>query len=414
MKFRLAAVKHLQKISINDYSLNIISSTGWLALFACAIALVSVFFWSLFGQINTQVMGKAIILVHNGKIFNVVAPVDNSKVLEVKATIGKACQKDDILVELEHNELATQIGVSEIYIKQLNEEYVRLQTQSNQDLSDLQIILNEKENLFNKIVVIEKTSINFLEDLASKQNEMMVKGLANRLEYSRVLLDLTNSKAALENSYNQLLEIKLQLNNKKILWQERLRDLQLSIQNEQYKLNSLKEKYHTSKKLKSPIDGVVISVQSSTGEIINSGQSIVNIATLGEGLDAIAYFLPEKGKKIKKGMKALVSPSNIKPEEHGSLIGEVIEVATFPTNNKEMMSILKNENLVKALAQDQAPIMVYIRIQEDKNNFSGFKWSSSKGPNEKITPGTLAEVKVIVKKQKPITLLIPSIKKLFM
>lgn len=414
MKFRDKAIEYAKTLSTNDYSLNITNNSGWLTLFACFILMAAVFLWSILGEVSTQVTGKGIILAENGKIFDVVSPTDNSKIIAIKYPIGKLVKTGDILVELEQTELASQISVSTNYINQLKEEYDTLKAQEKDDIVELVKIIDEKDNILKEIIGIETSAMKFLEDLEVKQSDMLKKGITNRLEYSKTLIDLTNTKSTLQNSFNQLLETKIQLNNRKLSWVERLRNLKLSIQNEEFKLNGLKERYKLSKQLTSPINGIVIGVQSSFGEILDSGRSIITLATMGEGLDVIAYFSPEKGKKIKPGMKTLISPVNIKPEEYGSLIGEVFEVAAFSTNHNEMMSILKNESLVKNLAQDQAPIMVYIRIKSDKKSYSGFKWSNSEGPSEHITPGTLSEVKITVKKQKPITLLIPTLKKVFM
>jgi len=43
---------------------------------------------------------------------------------------------------------------------------------------------------------------------------------------------------------------------------------------------------------------------------------------------------------------------------------------------------------------------------------SGFRWSSSRGPDTIIGPGTLCSAQIVTRKQKPITLVFPFLKKL--
>jgi len=49
-------------------------------------------------------------------------------------------------------------------------------------------------------------------------------------------------------------------------------------------------------------------------------------------------------------------------------------------------------------------IYAIVALDKDQASYSGFKWTSRKGPKVKITSGTLAEVSVVVKKESPIEL----------
>ena len=46
------------------------------------------------------------------------------------------------------------------------------------------------------------------------------------------------------------------------------------------------------------------------------------------------------------------------------------------------------------------------------DNRSGFEWWSGKGPPYRITAGTVATVDVVVERVRPITLVIPALRKL--
>ena len=110
-------------------------------------------------------------------------------------------------------------------------------------------------------------------------------------------------------------------------------------------------------------------------------------------------------------MNALISPSTFKREEFGSIKGEVETVSQFPTTKKAMMAVLQNEHLVEFLAKKGPPITVRIRLKEDPETFSHFAWSSSDGPRQQVTPGSLAVARITVREQSPVSLIIPALKK---
>jgi HlyD family secretion protein len=162
----------------------------------------------------------------------------------------------------------------------------------------------------------------------------------------------------------------------------------------------------------SPADGVVIGLQTAIGSLVKGGSPVVSIASLGEGMDVIAFVPAQEGKRIKPGMQALISPSTFKREEFGSIKGEVETVSQFPTSKKAMMAVLQNEHLVEFLAKKGPPITVRIRLLEDPGSFSRFAWSYSKGPQHHVTPGSLADARITVREQRPVSLIIPALRKI--
>ena len=55
---------------------------------------------------------------------------------------------------------------------------------------------------------------------------------------------------------------------------------------------------------------------------------------------------------------------------------------------------------------------VDVAMEPANDTPSGFRWSSSHGPETQITPGTLCSAQIITRTQKPITLVFPFLKKL--
>ena len=59
------------------------------------------------------------------------------------------------------------------------------------------------------------------------------------------------------------------------------------------------------------------------------------------------------------------------------------------------------------MGEEGGKIGAFAKLQLDPKTFSGYKWSSSKGPHLNISPGTTTTVKVTVEERKPITFILP-------
>jgi HlyD family secretion protein len=109
-------------------------------------------------------------------------------------------------------------------------------------------------------------------------------------------------------------------------------------------------------------------------------------------------------------MRVRVSPSTVKREEYGSLLGRVVWAAEFPSTSRGMVRVLGNEALVERLMKEGPPIQVNVALDRDPSTPTGYRWSSSTGPSVEISSGTLASGSVIVRQERPIHLVIPKVR----
>jgi HlyD family secretion protein len=105
-----------------------------------------------------------------------------------------------------------------------------------------------------------------------------------------------------------------------------------------------------------------------------------------------------------------ISPTNVKREEFGFLKGNVRFVADYPATPAALMRNCENESLVKSLTSDGTITEVRVTLLRDVATPSGFRWSSAKGPAIRITPGTLAGIRIVTRQQTPISLVLPFLK----
>jgi len=161
----------------------------------------------------------------------------------------------------------------------------------------------------------------------------------------------------------------------------------------------------------SPHDGRVLELMVDRGDVVSPGSSILSLEIVSEELMAVLFVQAASGKKVKPGMRARISPSTVKREEHGYMLGEVTWVAEFPSTSRGMERLLANEDLVSRLLEEGPPIRIDVKLIRDPGNPSGYAWSSITGPEIEISSGTMAEGSVIIREDRPISLLMPRVRK---
>ncbi|MEC9374216.1 MAG: NHLP bacteriocin system secretion protein, partial [Planctomycetota bacterium] len=163
--------------------------------------------------------------------------------------------------------------------------------------------------------------------------------------------------------------------------------------------------------VRSPFDGVVVELRAATQTALNVGDPVMLLQPLDEAdstLEAILYVSATTGKRIRRGMDALISPSTVNREEHGSLVGEVSYISDVPTSRSAMMAVLSDHDLVEQLTREVGvPLEMRVRLRRDERTPSGYEWTSALGPPRPISAGTLCQAEVTVRKQRPIALVIP-------
>ena len=157
----------------------------------------------------------------------------------------------------------------------------------------------------------------------------------------------------------------------------------------------------------SAVNGQVVEVKAAKGDFIRAGTSFVSIKTGEERgkLAAVLYVSAEEGKKLNPGMELHIAPSTVRSEEYGFLVGKITAVSEYPVTSEKMQQVLGSKELVQKFSKDYngAPIEVRAELIPDKTP-SGYLWTSLTGPSQGIFGGTVCSASVVVKRQRPITM----------
>jgi biotin carboxyl carrier protein len=159
--------------------------------------------------------------------------------------------------------------------------------------------------------------------------------------------------------------------------------------------------------------GRVLEVLVQEGSVIERGSLILTIEPLLTAhLEGLIYMPVADGHKVKPGMRVEFAPSTVKKNEFGYVLGSVTSVSRFPSSHQAIMRLLENEELVRSLTRDSPCLQISAQLIPDESTISGYKWSSSKGPPLELASGIPCKARVTVREQRPIRLVVPTIRDL--
>lgn len=155
-------------------------------------------------------------------------------------------------------------------------------------------------------------------------------------------------------------------------------------------------------------------VASVQGQIVSPGTPIATVQAEEPGakLVGLTLFSVGEGQKIRKGMKVQITPTTVERERFGGIVATVTHVSAFPVTKKGAISEIGNAEVVQSLIAKEPQIQVWAELQPDISTFSTYKWSSSKGPQMKVSSGTTASVRVTTEERAPIDFVFPFLKSL--
>ena len=408
MIFRKVALERLSSPEQLDQLLQVTNPRGWLALGALGALLLASLTWAIFGSIPTDAGGEGILL-RQGGVTSLVA-AEQGQVEELLVSVGDVIAKGQVVARVRQQELLRQIQDSRDRLADVRSEYNDLLRYAGEQgrLRDRDLA-QQRANLEQSIRALEK-EVELARDQVAAQRDLLKDGLVTKQTFLASEQHLNEAQARLAAARLDLngLELKRldaaqQVGQQLETRQAQIRDLELELRERQARLAE-------SARVVSPHDGRVLEVLADRGDVVTPGTPILNLEVTSKDLMAVLFIPASAGKRVQPGMRVRVSPSTVKREEYGSMLGKVVWAAEFPSTQKGMTRVLGNEALVAKLMEEGPPIQVNVALDRDASTPTGYRWSSSTGPSLSISSGTLANGAVVVREERPIRLILPKVR----
>lgn len=408
MIFRKVALERLSSPEQLDQLVQVTDPRGWLALTGLGALLLAALGWGIWGSIPSEAQGEGILL-RQGGVSDLVSAA-NGQVTEVLVSVGDVIEKGQPVARIRQDALARQIQDNRAKLAALQGEYAALQRSADeQKRLRARDLAQQQADLERSIAAAEK-DVALLRERVDAEKSLLDDGLITKQAFLTTQQSLNTKRDDLAKQRLELnglelkrLEADQQLVQQLETRQAALRDLELQIR-------ELSAQLGENVNVLSPFSGRVLEVLADRGSVVTPGTPVLSVEVLSEDLMAVLFVPASAGKKVQKGMVVQVSPSTVKREEYGSMLGRVVWVAEFPSSARGMTRLLGNEALVTKLMTEGPPIQVNVALIRDPATPTGYRWSSSRGPSLKISSGTLASGGVVVKEDRPIALVIPTLR----
>lgn len=408
MIFRKVALERLSSPEQLDQLVRVTDPRGWLALVGLGALVVAGLGWGIWGEIPTEARGEGILL-RQGGVSDLVSAAAG-QVEEVLVEVGDVLEKGQPVARIRQDALTRQIEDGRARLAAESRELETLERSADeQKRLRARDLAQQRADLERTLATLESDLALLRERLAAEQ-ALLDDGLITKQTFLTTQQalntkqdDLAARRLALAGLELKQLEADRQLDQQLEVRRGTRRDLELEV-------GELEAQLEETVRVVSPFAGRVLEVLADRGDVVSPGTVMLSVEVLSEDLMAVLFVPASEGKAVVAGMAVRVSPSNVRREEYGSMLGQVVWVSEFPSTARGMTRLLGNEALVTKLMEQGPPIQVNVALTKDAATVSGYRWSSSRGPSLEISSGTLASGDVVVKSERPLALVVPTLR----
>jgi HlyD family secretion protein len=406
--FRQVSLERLSSPEQLDLVLRVTDPRTWIGLGAIFLLLVTAVIWGFKGSITTTSQGQGVI-VRSGGVLNVVS-VGSGVVLELKVRNGDRIKPNEVVARIAQPVMMERVrSLREALAQAIQEREHTLQRRLNSSKLQLEALQRQRSNTEVQIEELNEQARITTEEAAADE-QLAGKGLITKQQALATRQKLIGINDQIANLKAQIKQIDAQQFTTESAPQEDDTQMRDRIASSQRELTGVEKELSLAENVVSSYGGQVLELKTSPGTTVGAGEPILSIQPDVQNLELIAYLPSAQAKDTKIGMEVQISPATIKREEYGFMEGEIEYVADYPATPAALMRNFANEILAKTLSATGAVTEVRAALKADTRTPSGYKWSTSWGPDLILSSGTICTVTVVTKRQRPIGLLFPYIK----
>jgi HlyD family secretion protein len=472
--FREQALEQANSPEQLDRLVQVTGPRRWLSLAAFGLLVSCGAAWSVVAKIPITVTGKGVLIYPS----NVATVQSNTtgQLLSVKVKAGDPVKKGQIIAFIDQSELRQELQQAKAKLTDLQRqsqdaEFVRVQrerfaqTATDQQRATLQqslqtvrsmtpilqdkglaSIQRERQALQQQLQTLRDTlptyqqrwearrqigaegAISKDQVLQAQQEYQNFQTQINQVETQLKQLDAKEAAAqqqTLENA-NQVNDLQAKLAN---LTAEKVKqseqdfsadtNRQKEIQETQRTIAQLEGQLQRNSTILSPYDGKFLEVVAKPGQRIESGAGIgtVSVGDQPAQLVNIVFLEPAEGKKVTPGMAVQTTPTTVKREEYGGILGTVKDVSSLSVTQAGAASLVGHPDMLKGVMAEGSQIAISTHLNCAHHASLGsdcaqYEWSGSQGPPQKLTPGTTTTTRITIAERAPITYVLPFLKNL--
>ena len=410
--FRKTSISRLSSPEQLDQLLELTSARSWIGLSAYGCLLGLALLWGAYGEIQTRVHGTGV-LIQTGGVLSVVASA-GGRVVNVPIRPGDVLEEGQVVARVEHPDLAETLKLARERARDLRKRETEASALAARMAQARRELAGQRRASAQAELTSTRERAAWLEARVASQERLLKDGIVTQAAVQATRRELQIALEQAERLSAEHEHIQTEALAEESARAQTAMQLRFEADEATREVERLEVQYERAIEVRSPYAGRVLEVVVNAGSLVGAGGVVARLDRPRDeagSLEAVLYVPAEDGKRLKPGMKAQVSPSTFKREEYGTITATVTAVSEFPATREAMMQTLANANLVEVLSGSGAPYQVYARLDHDPATPSGFAWSSSRGPNARVESGTVSTASVSVETQRPLSLVLPTLRK---
>ncbi len=409
---REPALKGINSSEQFDQRIRVIPPATRLLAVSAAIVCLAALVWAVFGEIPTRVMGRGVVLSAQEGNFSIAA-IAAGPVVEVLVKPGDRVVAGQPIAIVEQKLLLTQIENALAELERLEANLALLKA-----ANAAQIASSDEAALRQLAAIDEQVAANEvrrgrLQELVAAYSSLRSRGMISQSEfiarqeqYDLTALDLANARA-------RKVEVELAAATKRDNVADIERQKQAEIDLKKAGVDRLRVEMEVGSFVRAPISGLIREIRLGQGDVAAAGAVVATVGPDRQSHFQVVTLLRGKTRKrAAVGMEAHIVPDSIKKEEYGSMKGRVTAISDVDVSVQHVEQIVHNDQLTRNLFGGEPALLAHVELFPSRNNPSGFEWWSGSGPPYRITAGSVATVDIIVERVRPITMIIPALRKL--
>jgi HlyD family secretion protein len=409
--FRAVALQRAASPEQLDHLVNITRPSDWILAFVICLALAAALTWGVVGRIPTRVPGEGILVSDGGRVVDAVSDA-TGQLASVNVSVGDHVRQGQPIAKIVQTDIQQRHASAVEVFHERERQHSDLTSKVASELATKSQNFAKLEAAFNQVVKATDQRIEYLTVDVKNLEGLLAKGYTTRRNVEDRRRELTDAQQRKEDAQNEILKLRSQQTDLETQRQREIQQSEFSLNDARRQMDNIGGMLNQNTQVVSPIEGRVLEIKVSAGSVLAVGTPVIAIESEGTRLEALVYIPTERGKSVKPGMHVRIEPSTVKREEFGTMVGTVMTVSDFPITPQGMAAVLHNDTLVNRFSHNGAPYAAKVSLEQDASTVSGYRWAVGSGPAIRLSSGTLIGAEVTTRRQRPLDLVVPLIKRL--
>jgi HlyD family secretion protein len=421
--FRPQALDRFSSPDNLDQLMRVVSAKDWIPLVVIGGLFIVFAVWCVFGNLPTAVTGRGVLLRPRRMV--PVQALGGGRLEALNVHAGDNIKKGQLIARVDQSEIRRKIEDDRQFLATLLlQEHLKTSTQNQQvslqtqqDQLERKFLEAQRQSLqhgLNDAIAIDPMLKHRLDSLRKLRESGLIADasaeyVAGELNYRDNNERISDYKAKLEQIDSQLKQLETHFTTlaKENLEASTARENQITDIRSRIAMGELQ--LAKSGDIASDYAGRVAEIFAAVGQVIPAGGRLLSLDIEDPSTPPISlsYFPIKDGKKIQPGMTVQVTPDTVQRQRFGGIVGKVVSVTPLPVTKEGAVNTIGNPDLAQGIMGEGAYIEVTAQLQTDPSTYSGYHWSSSKGPGLKMSSGLTTLTRVTVEGRAPITYIFP-------